>query len=271
MRLPSALRDFAVKLKAWNESTFGNIFKRKKRNELRLGGVQRVLTNKGSSGCLLRLERELREERSLILLQEKLSWLQKSRIEWLRSGDGNTRFFHTSTLIRRRRNKIEALTDSEGRWVEGKESLKKLAVDFFSNLFKSDHQGPHEFICGEFPTMENEHNAAWCEEWMTNEIEKALREMGAWKAPGPNGYQPGFYKATWETTGQSVLKFVLDTLKDKEIPEEDAEATLVLIAKVMKPESITSFRPISFCNVCGNSNESHSERIKAADEEVGQT
>lgn len=37
------------------------------------------------------------------------SWLQKSRNEWLKSGNGNNKFFHTSTLIRRRRNMIETL------------------------------------------------------------------------------------------------------------------------------------------------------------------
>lgn len=39
-QLPSALRDILAKLKAWNKATFGNIFRRKRRNELRLGGVQ---------------------------------------------------------------------------------------------------------------------------------------------------------------------------------------------------------------------------------------
>lgn len=36
--LLEALQDLTMKLKAWNKATFGNIFKRKKRNELRLGG-----------------------------------------------------------------------------------------------------------------------------------------------------------------------------------------------------------------------------------------
>lgn len=36
--LPDALRELSIKLRAWNKSTFGNIFRRKRRNELRLGG-----------------------------------------------------------------------------------------------------------------------------------------------------------------------------------------------------------------------------------------
>lgn len=35
--LPEALTDLTEKLKAWNKATFGNIFRRRKRNELRLG------------------------------------------------------------------------------------------------------------------------------------------------------------------------------------------------------------------------------------------
>lgn len=61
------------------------------------------------SDRLITLEKELKEERNLILLQEELLWLRKSHNEWLRSGDGNTRFFHTSILVRRRRNKIDIL------------------------------------------------------------------------------------------------------------------------------------------------------------------
>lgn len=38
--LSKTLKDMGMKLKVWNKATFGNIFKRKKCNELRLGGIQ---------------------------------------------------------------------------------------------------------------------------------------------------------------------------------------------------------------------------------------
>lgn len=125
--LNTALRKLAAKLDAWNRDTFGNIFRRKKRNILRLEGVQRAL-GKYVSERLLYLEEKLKEERSLILLQEELLWKQKSRNDWLKEGDGNTKFFHTSTLVRRRRNKIEALQNARGEWIEDKAELKSLAV-----------------------------------------------------------------------------------------------------------------------------------------------
>lgn len=42
--LLEALLDFSHKLRAWKMDTFGNIFRRNKRNELRLIGVARALS-----------------------------------------------------------------------------------------------------------------------------------------------------------------------------------------------------------------------------------
>lgn len=38
-KLTAALKDLTVKLRTWNQDTFSNIFRRKRRNEQRLGGV----------------------------------------------------------------------------------------------------------------------------------------------------------------------------------------------------------------------------------------
>lgn len=81
--LTTTLRNFATKLKAWNKATFGNIFQRKKRNSLRLGGVQRELSNM-TSPYLLRLEKDLIEESNLILLQEELLWRQNHTMNEVR-------------------------------------------------------------------------------------------------------------------------------------------------------------------------------------------
>lgn len=41
LSLRKALKELSVKLRTWNTATFGNIFKRKRRNELRLGVCRR--------------------------------------------------------------------------------------------------------------------------------------------------------------------------------------------------------------------------------------
>ena len=41
---------------------------------------------------------------------------QRSREEWIAYGDINTKFYHASTLVRRKRNRIERLKNNEGEW-----------------------------------------------------------------------------------------------------------------------------------------------------------
>lgn len=84
---------------------------------LRLEGVQGALQRHLIEG-LLKLEMKLKEERKEIMLQEDLLWMQKSCNDWLKPGDGNTKFFCTSILVRRR-NKIEVLLNDEDEWMSG--------------------------------------------------------------------------------------------------------------------------------------------------------
>lgn len=84
------------------------------------------------------------EEFNTLLDQEAICRHQKSRIKWLQAGDRNTKFFHLSTIIRRRRNKIERLKNEHGEWVEEASAIKDLVVRYFSTLFSQGVFGmPH--------------------------------------------------------------------------------------------------------------------------------
>ena len=53
-----------------------------------------------------RLEKSLRLEYGNILKLEEDFWALKSRVGWVVKGDRNTKFFHTTTLVHKRYNKI---------------------------------------------------------------------------------------------------------------------------------------------------------------------
>ena len=64
------------------------------------------------------------------LLLDEVSWRQKSRIQWLKEGDKNTKFFHRTANANRHHNCIESITYGESKW-ETQEEIRKGIVDFY--------------------------------------------------------------------------------------------------------------------------------------------
>lgn len=100
-------------LMAWNRETFGNVFHRKKRLLARIKGVQQCLAQQATTN-LIKLDRKLRNELEATLQQEELIWYQRSREEWITSGDCNTRFFHIATSVKNNKAKVESLCSDDG-------------------------------------------------------------------------------------------------------------------------------------------------------------
>ncbi|KAK2653131.1 hypothetical protein Ddye_012987 [Dipteronia dyeriana] len=80
-------------------------------------------------------EKTLLKDYENILDQEEIFWQQKSRNCWLKEGDRNTKFFHRSTVIRRRKNKIEGFKREDDSWIGEIEEMKNEAVHYFQTLF----------------------------------------------------------------------------------------------------------------------------------------
>lgn len=72
---------------------------------VRLNGIQRAMAEKPSSSRIA-LEKDLQSALASVLNQEEELWSLKSRLNWMIQGDRNTAFYHMTTLIRRKRNKI---------------------------------------------------------------------------------------------------------------------------------------------------------------------
>lgn len=215
----------------------------------RIQGIQ-ISLSMGRNSSLIKLEAKLRRELDTILNQEETLWYQKARVDWLQDGDRNTTFFHLSTVIRRWKNKIVAIKDSNDQWVHDAAQVQQLVVDYFANLFKDDGQeGEHDIPTGVFTEFSNQDWDNLNRPYTNTNIDFVVQHMGSLKAPGPDGFQAFFDQKNWATVAPNVYSMVKSVLDGKGLPASLNETFLVLIPKVDNPELPSQFRPIGLCNV----------------------
>nr|KYP46578.1 Transposon TX1 uncharacterized [Cajanus cajan] len=233
----------------FNRNVFGNIFLRKREIQARLNGAQLEL-EKRQSKSLTRLETKLQEELNEVCLQEEFLWFQKSREKWVRFGDRNTTFFHAQTLSHRRRNKIRGLFLPDGTWHTELEVLQREAIRFYRNLFSDDSQGHFvDMQYGTPPQLGAEAVTSLLAPITKEEVRRAVMSMKSFKAPGPDGFQPFFFKQYWSIVGDELWRTVNEAFVNGSSDSSLLETLMVLIPKVDHPMHLKEFRPISLCNV----------------------
>nr|XP_023924685.1 uncharacterized protein LOC112036087 [Quercus suber] len=187
----------------WNKDVFGNIFHRKNQMEARLRGIQASLAN-GPSAYLLNLEEVLRKEYLGILQQDEDFWSVKSRLNWLIQGDRNTKFFHSSAQIRRRRNRIACLKDNQGNWVHDERKVASLIRQGFYDLFSTNVESVQRSIWNipSWPCFLNEEDAIGLTVGVSMpEVKEGLWCLKPLKASGPDGLHAGFFSILLEHCG----------------------------------------------------------------------
>ncbi|GKV30558.1 hypothetical protein SLEP1_g39359 [Rubroshorea leprosula] len=133
-------------------------------------------------------------------------WRQKSRSNWVKLGDANTKFFHKIANGRKACNGIVGLL-CDGQWVEEPKLVKKAAVDYVQKLFSRgswNHPKPSGIIFKQI----SEEMKVWLERpFSIEEIEDGLKSCEGNKAPGPDGYNFNFIKFAWNSLKEDFVSF----------------------------------------------------------------
>ncbi|XP_031105595.1 uncharacterized protein LOC116010359 [Ipomoea triloba] len=199
---------------------------------------------------LIKLERKLRAELDDALTQEEMIWYQRSREEWLISGDRNTRYYHTATSVNKNRTRVEKLKTDEGIWLTDSDLLLKHIQEHFIALFSEDQTRNSQISAlGHYPTLTDQDWQLVNSPFRLEEIKQALFDMDPCKAPGPDGFTAGFYQKAWDIVGKDLINFALNFFETGTLPPGTNDTIITLIPKTANPETVKQLRPIGLCNV----------------------
>ena len=111
----------------WNYNVFGNVRKELKKKRDFLIEEEAVVVRTGINFRI----KALKDEINVLMDREARLWNQRSRILWLKNGDGNTKFFHARASHRFRKNVILGINDSLGSWKVEPNEIGGVLINFY--------------------------------------------------------------------------------------------------------------------------------------------
>jgi len=146
------------------------------------------------------------ELHSLCRSHSSICW-QQPRLNWLREGDSNSKFFHGVMSSRRRVNNIFVF-DVGGIQVEGVGSVHAAVFNHFSNHFKAPVVVHPRLADLNFRTLSYREGAALTKPFSMEELKMAVWDCDSFKCPGPDGVNFGFIKDFWGDLKEDLMRYV---------------------------------------------------------------
>jgi hypothetical protein len=194
--------------------------------------------------------KELRVKLAKLQEEEDLYWRQRAKVEWMRFGDQNTKFFHASANQKKKNNFIHSISDEQGQLWDTQEQVGTAFVHYFTQLFKTKTPcNMMQVVEAIEPCVTPAMNDLLVKEFTVEEVGAALNQMSPLKAPGPDGFSADFYQKNWANVGREVSNAVIHILNNGSMNKDINSTYLALIPKIANPTCVTEFRPISMCNV----------------------
>lgn len=176
--------------------------------------------------------------------------MQRSRVDWLKEGDCNTKFFHRKVVWRARKNRIKSLVDEQGVVHTDNKVMADIATSYFSNLFTADPSLHAESVTNLIHARVIDiMNEGLCAEFIEKEVSDAVFQIGPLKAPRPDGFPVRVFQRNWAVMKVQVIAGVLEFFRTGHIPDGMNDTSIILIPKVDNPVKLSNYRPISLCNV----------------------
>ena len=176
--------------------------------------------------------------------------LQKSKITHIKLGDGNNAYFYANVKERNRTNGIHTLQSLDGRTLSNDKEIEDEIVGFYINLLGTASESLDAIDLDTIrngPQLTNDQKRMLIQPVTDNEITKIVKGLNDNKAPGIDGFNSKFFKASWSIIGKKVTHAVKDFFKTGKMLKAISNSLVTLIPKTDNAKTIKEYRPISCC------------------------
>lgn len=136
---------------------------------------------------------------------------QQSKVRWIKKGDINSAYFYAQIKQRRSMNMITSIVNSQGQITYDMDHVKQEILDYYVGLLGTDPPDveplPDGILQSSY-TLTVEQKEWLCNPVSVEEIKQALFSIDKTKVPGLDGFSSGFYKASWQLVGETVVNSI---------------------------------------------------------------
>ncbi|XP_059068365.1 uncharacterized protein LOC131858903 [Cryptomeria japonica] len=221
-----------LRIKDWNVMHFKNIFGEKARIQEEIEHLNKSIVASGMSSLLYDKLKLLNLQLSETLAREESYWRQKSRDLWLSEGDRNTKLFHSSSKLKRLRNRISCIIDSNGNNLMDEDDIVAEAVRLFKSLLTAKPVVVDNEFVNSIPLLvSQEDNKMLMAPFSLAELKEIVFSIHPEKAPGPDGFTALFFQRCWDFIGNDVLLALEESRRNRLILRELNTTLIVVIPK----------------------------------------
>lgn len=250
-RVVKKLQCLKTKFKSLHSQRYSRLTERVQAAELRLSQVQQQLVTQPFHEPFKEEERRAKEEFNHLLAADLTLTSQRAKSTWVKETDSNSRYFFTLIKERQNRAKISSVSGADGQIITDPKEVEAEFVNYYTQLLGTEVEmeefDPAPLSRGK--VLDSTEADRLCRPFTVDDVKKALFVIPNSKAPGPDGYSAGFFKAAWDTVGEELSAAVLDFFSSGRILGQINATNIAIVPKVRCPKSVSDYRPISCCNI----------------------
>ncbi|KAL2224841.1 UNVERIFIED_CONTAM: hypothetical protein Sindi_2937900 [Sesamum indicum] len=218
-----------------------------------LDEAQHLVSLDRQNEAFLQLEHCCRLVYAKAVKLEQIMLQQRAKMQWMKGGDQCSRIFFRKIAQRRVARRIMQINDDNGTTHTESGEITNEFVRYYQNLLGGNRRQLPLDIRFLRPwarhVLTTEEAGQLIVAFSPKDVKQAVFDIAEDKAPGPDGFSSGFFKAAWSVVGHEITTAVLDFFSTGKLLKQVNSTLLALIPKVHTPMTVGDFRPISCCNV----------------------